>query len=312
MDANACENGYICAVGTAERPYHVSTTYSCPAGRYCQGSQVSTCAAGTWQPLVGASSGDLCLPVPAGFYATNAGSTQYTANECARGYYCPAGSVVATQNTCPKGFYRDLTRGGASADCGACPAGKYCPENTKLPFMCPLGYYCPEKIFVPEPCPRGTFGPNTGLRQVQDCSTCWGGRYCSQTGLPEPDGLCDRGYYCSEGAFTAAPIDGVTGGLCPAGGYCPTGSKFAQSCPAGTYNPDQGKWAESDCITCPAGSYCAGSSNPAPTGLCQAGYYCPAGSVFKTQTAADPGHYTNEGQATQTECAPGTYNPYPA
>ena len=268
MASQACENGYICPVGTPVRPFHVSPTYSCPVGSYCEASVAHQCPAGTWQPLVGASSSALCLPVPQGFFATNAGATSYTANECARGYYCPAGSRLPTERTCPQGTYRDLTRGGLPADCGACPAGRYCPENTKAPFLCPLGYYCPASTLIPEPCPRGTFGHSTGLRQVKDCSACWGGRYCSQEGLAEPDGQCDRGYYCSEGAFTAAPIDGVTGGLCPRGGYCPAGSKFASNCPAGSYNPGEGKTVEADCVVCVAGSYCAGSSLPAPTGPC--------------------------------------------
>lgn len=165
---------------------------------------------------------------------------------------------------------------------------------------------------MPFPCPLGTFGHSPGLRELTDCVSCWGGRYCSQTGLAEPDGLCDEGYYCSSGAFTAAPIDGVTGGLCPAGGYCPQGSKIPTNCPAGTYNPAAGQAAASDCQACPAGSYCAGSSNPAPTGPCQAGYYCPAGAVFRTQVAAAAGRYTAEGAWEELLCAAGTYNPYPA
>jgi len=30
----------------------------------------------------------------------------------------------------------------------------------------------------------------------------------------------------------------------------------------------------SDCVACPAGSFCSGSSNTDPTGNCTAGYFC--------------------------------------
>jgi hypothetical protein len=323
LETQWCEDGYICERGITERPYHMSS-FSCQPGYYCANnespaarmsastSSISPCPSGTWQPLFGAKDDTYCLTVPKGFYATSPGSTEYASNECGPGFYCPEGSSNFYQETCPASKFREITQGGAIEDCGTCPSGRYCPANTIKPFECPLGYYCPAELVIPIPCPLGTFGHSLGLRTVSECSICWGGRYCSQSGLAYPDGLCDRGYYCLEGAFTAAPIDGTTGNFCPAGGYCPTGSKYPINCPAGTYNPLEAKFEEEDCIDCPQGYYCVGSQNAEPTGECQAGYYCPTGSVFITQEPARAGFYTDAGQYEETQCEPGTYNPYPA
>ena len=65
------------------------------------------------------------------------------------------------------------------------------------------------------------------------------GWYCSETGLVEPTGQCDEGYYCNGGATLPNPDssspDGYKGDtcvdrtnaasndLCPPGHYCPTG-----------------------------------------------------------------------------------------
>ena len=187
-----CAAGYICAVGTAVKPYHVSATYSCQPGSWCANSVSSACAPGTWQPLVGASSVAACLPVPAGHYApgsaglSGTGATTYAGHECGAGYFCPTGSTnergavgSTAASPCPEGSFRGLTKGGTAADCGACPAGRFCPANTRVPFTCPLGYYCLAQTVNPPPCPRGTFGHRPGLRAHDECTACWGGRYCS-------------------------------------------------------------------------------------------------------------------------------------
>jgi len=227
--------------------------------------------------------------VPAGYFTSVPASTSYKQNPCSPGAYCPAGSTSGTANLCPAGTYRTLTGGTAVTDCAQCPTGHYCPPQNVEPYQCPLGYYCPNGIEDPLPCPIGTFGASLGLRSLAECTPCWSGRYCSQTGLSMPDGLCDPGFYCISGAYTAAPTDGVTGNVCPAGGFCVKGSSYAKNCPAGYYNPTPGKSKASDCILCPAGKYCSGSntaSPAAPTGSCFAGYYCTSGATVPTQFTA--------------------------
>jgi len=72
------------------------------------------------------------------------------------------------------------------------------------------------------------------LHDEDDCTNCFGGRYCSQKGLAGWDGDCDEGYYCLENEIIATPYDKP----CPSGGYCPTGTKNPINCPGGTFNPD--------------------------------------------------------------------------
>jgi hypothetical protein len=46
---------------------------------------------------------------------------------------------------------------------------------------------------------------------------CTSGYFCASTGLLEPEGPCSPGHYCSHGANSSIPTDGVTGGLCGGG-----------------------------------------------------------------------------------------------
>lgn len=39
-------------------------------------------------------------------------------------------------------------------------------------------------------------------------------------GLSEPSGECATGFYCTGGAASPKPTDGVTGNICPLGTYC--------------------------------------------------------------------------------------------
>ena len=55
--------------------------------------------------------------------------------------------------------------------------------------------------------------------------------------------------------------------------------------------------------------YCAGDTNPEPTGKCEAGYYCTGSSSTPHQFPAKEGHYAVEGSANMTKCPVGTYQP---
>lgn len=48
------------------------------------------------------------------------------------------------------------------------------------------------------------------------------------------------GYYCSGGAMSSMPSDGVTGNICPVGHYCPMGASSPVVCPDGTYSNTTG------------------------------------------------------------------------
>jgi hypothetical protein len=128
---------------------------------------------------------------------------------------------------------------------------------------------------------------------------------------------CDEGYYCSGGSWTPRPrgdidaAEGATGGICTAGHYCPVGSTDPTPCPAGTYLVSEGMIQESDCINCPAGSYCGGAGSASPTGDCQAGFYCGESSIQADQDETAAGFYTPAGSASQIACAPGSYSDAP-
>ena len=49
--------------------------------------------------------------------------------------------------------FRYTIGGTQSSDCGACPAGFFCPNGTADPFVCPPGYYCPPDTEIPLVCP---------------------------------------------------------------------------------------------------------------------------------------------------------------
>jgi hypothetical protein len=175
------------------------------------------------------------------------GTGNVYANQCPAGHYCPAGTGNPKTNYCPYSTFRK-TLGGENVDsCGDCPSGYFCPETTGEPYLCPLGYYCDEVSEHPKPCPIGTFAPGDGLTRVEECVSCYGGRFCSQYALTEPEYLCDQGYYCIDKSMTPVPVVywvGEVGNLCEAGGYCESGSKFPAPCTPGTYSTAVGLTAK--------------------------------------------------------------------
>jgi hypothetical protein len=55
-------------------------------------------------------------------------------------------------------------------------------------------------------CPTGTFGSGYGLTSIDDCSPCFGGRYCSAVAKAYVSGLCDQMYYCVQNSNTPVPL----------------------------------------------------------------------------------------------------------
>ena len=65
----------------------------------------------------------------------------------------------------------------------------------------------------------------SGVKAMADCTACDPGRYCNGAALTEPNGICEKGYFCRSGAKTGRPADGgATGDPCPKGNYCPAGT----------------------------------------------------------------------------------------
>ena len=301
-----CDPGYICNAGVSEYP---KESLRCKKGYYClaRAQDPTPCPPGKYLPNTGGTALSDCQDTPAGFYSTRGSATP--TGPCAPGYYCTINSVRPNQTPCQAGTFRTLSGAASQSDCGACPAGYYCPIGTVIPFPCTRGSYCLAGVSEPAKCLKGYFGASPLLRQNSQCTLCWAGRFCSVSGLSNPDGKCDPGYYCKGGAFLSNPNDGTTGSICTAGGVCPQGSIYPQPCLPGTYGATAGLTSTSQCTNCPVTKYCLGEVNNVPTGLCQAGYYCPLGSKTATEQAATPGHYTGSGQSSETQCPAGSYSP---
>ena len=305
LGTQKCEAGFLCPTGVGEYPLE---SLRCEAGAYCLENSVYpiTCPPGTYNPKKGGKSIIDCIPVPAGYFAGRGAIAPE--GDCAPGYYCPLGSTRAKMVPCPEKTFRSKTNGQTLDDCGPCPAGYYCVLATFEPMPCPIGYYCGGSTSVPDKCPIGYFGGSPMLRNLNQCTECWSGRYCSQAALTIPDGRCDPGYYCITRAIVPNPTDGITGALCPKGGVCPQGSVTAQPCLPGTYSTAAGLTSTASCTTCPASYYCIGEVRDGVSGTCKAGYYCPAGSATERQNAAAPGYYTLAGAGVQTACGAGSYS----
>ena len=88
-----------------------------------------------------------------------------------------------------------------------------------------------------------------------------------------PSGQCAAGYYCTQGANSSTPTDGVTGNICPAGKYCEIGSITGTGCPKGTFSSLTGLTNATECEDCTGGYYCSTEGLTTVTGTCWAGRF---------------------------------------
>ncbi len=283
----------------------------CRTGHYCPRGDINPypvpCPNGTFNAQTGLEKVSECQACTAGDYCTPEGLSA-TAGPCPGGYYCPQGTAESTTFPCPIGFYRNGSARESFQDCAQCIAGFYCnSEGLAEPVSCPEGYFCVSGSTYPQPCPLGTYSNSTELRRSTDCAPCPGGKYCAGLGETSPTGICDPGFYCREKAYTSAPPDGLTGGVCPIGGYCPAGSAVSSPCDPGYYSPSLGAKTSYDCVPCEPGKFCSGTSSGGATANCAAGYYCIGGASTAVQYDTEPGHYSAPGAFKQEPCAKGTY-----
>ena len=284
-------------------PYHYSSSAAtkctyCPVGYSCTSSAATACAAGTMS-LEGWTQ---CVSVD--YYSLGTGGPG-----CGGGYYQSAGACVLCTagsecdgfliRACAPGYY---SAAGALA-CTACITGTY--RNTPQATSCTTvsaGYIANLPYIGQFPCYRGTT-PNS-LNNA--CISCPSGSYCDTPATPT---TCPAGYYCSPIGFTQF-----------------SGSNAA-ACPSGYYNPNTGASLITNCLSCPAGSYCPKGSSSVLA--CPKGHYClqysylpdnfpcPIGtySSLASQTSAaiclscPIGHYCPQGYSINLPCIAGTYCP---
>ena len=102
---------------------------------------------------------------------------------------------------------------GMTKDAGNCSVGYYCtsgsylfqPANVNFGGLCPPGHFCPSGTSLPQQCPLGTYLPSYLGSSVKSCLPCPGGYHCNATGLANPYGKCNAGYYCISGAKSPRP-----------------------------------------------------------------------------------------------------------
>ena len=68
-----------------------------------------------------------------------------------------------------------------------------------------------------------------------------------------------------------------------------------------------GNSALSQCLQCTNGSYCQGTGNVKPTGLCDPGFYCPSGQHSKQAIACPQGYYCPAGSPAPVLCPSGKW-----
>ena len=336
-----CPPGSYCSTPGLSAP-----TGLCTLGFYCEGGNVSPtpatavcaigfyCPAGSVQQIKcdeasyqSTTKQDDCPACPANSYCFDTNSPQ----TCEAGYYCPGSNK---KKPCFPGKFGSTTgNSNMAAACSTCPAGKACElfGTTTNSKTCKAGYYCAAGSIssIPETvaqggarCAVGFYCPEGSSSQI----ACPGGKYCDRTGLAEPTGNCEAGYFCSGSTTRQNPLT-ANGALCPDGYYCPEGSAAATKCPIGTYRDAEGGTVLSDCFACPEGLYCQTEALVSPTSFeCDAGYYCPESQTSATPTAyicpagsycpagakiakkCDLGYYQpNEGQSACVDCPAGNY-----
>ena len=290
---NCSARSYCISNAIVRNPLDGVTGNVCPIGHYCPvgtGPSPLPCEPGTF---VAITAQEACFPCTAGHYCVD-GINEV---DCPQGFYCPTGTGTVWQS-CPPGTYGSNVGFSVESQCTTCPGGQYCgttnltapsgpcdpgyfcesgsdsatPSNATggVAGPCPVGHYCESGTQTPTPCPLGTFSNQTLLTSAAECFNCTPGYFCDTTGLTEPVGLCNEGFFCLGGASSASPpVVDSTGGPCPVGKYCGNGTSVPPDCPAGTFQTIE---QQSTCDPCPAGYYClAGSSLNLD---CPAGEYC--------------------------------------
>ena len=158
---------------------------------------------------------DTPVPCPIGTYREEVSAYEVEhCTACTAGHACEFVGLAHPNQLCAAGYY--CTLGSTMFE----------PIGESFGDICPAGYYCRAGTvnYQDYPCENGTYSNTTGRGSPSECTQCDPGRVCNGEGLLAPNGICAPGFFCSGGASSEQPIDGVTGDLCTVGHYCSGGT----------------------------------------------------------------------------------------
>lgn len=210
-------------------------------------------------------------------------------------FFCIPGAYAFSSAQCFQCLANTYNDGTLSRWCYSCPpntiSGSGSTSASACNVACALGTYSSTRTPPCTNCSALTYTTGTGSTTCLSCVSCPAGQYYSSA--------------CS--SLTASP------------GTCATCSFRVNYCPAGSTAPipctscTPGNWtnalcstsSDTQCIPCPAGSYC---SNPTTQNFCTAGStYCPTGVTGPlTCTVCATGYYSVSAcnTTTNTQCKP--------
>ncbi|MBE6457537.1 MAG: hypothetical protein E7011_01885, partial [Alphaproteobacteria bacterium] len=189
----------------------------------------------------------------------------------------------------------------------SCDEGEYLSEVSGSCKECPRGHWCSGSAITP--CPVDTYNEEYGSSSPSACIAAEPG---STYDCNDYDAGCSYGTPASSSGGNL--VTGCSSGTyynngncvtCPAGYYCPGSSAnyAAVACPAGTYNRYTGESSSLDCRSISSGYY--GTGCAADGTACTAYESCPVGYYCPNgiKTACPAGTYNEfTGQSSSSRC----------
>jgi hypothetical protein len=205
------------------------------ARSYCPTLGMSTalaCAAGTFNPFVGANSSAACQPCAAGRYSWLVGANASSSCQpCAAGRYSwlVGANASSSCQPCAGGMFSSIVGANSSAVCQLCPAGASCAAGAAVPVMCAPGSFALASSVICPACPVGTYSELAGANSSTACRMCPAGLLatldhskCVPTCPPGAFRSADASFQCTS---------------CIGGMFCPGGDDPI-ACPAGMHQID--------------------------------------------------------------------------
>lgn len=193
----------------------------CPPGYYCGGGlSIQGCPVGTYSSASSLYSSGQCLQCAAGTYEPVTGATACV--NCSVGTYSPGASNTACL-ACSPGTY--LTGSGFSA-CLLCTAGKFLTAQALNCTLCSPGtWQSAVGSSVCVLCGPGTYSTASAMVNASGCASCSPGAYSTELGRSAPCPLCAPGQYQGNPTATACVV-------CAIGAYATgNGSIACAQCP---------------------------------------------------------------------------------